>query len=240
MRHTFAVLLVSGLAASAAGADDFTVSLYGVVAPSTITYDSLRNFEAFAEQGSLAATYEAGTGYGFEAGITWNFTKNFGVGVAGGLVTRDVASEYDARVPHPLFLRRDREAEGAPDNLDYQEGQVHLDLVYTGRSGSWDFSAFAGPSYFSVTADLLGQPQFEQSFPFDAITISSVPATSYDDSGFGFNVGAGVAYRFNDRIGFGVQGRFARATVELLPPEQDPVEIEAGGFHIAGGLRIYF
>ena len=239
MRPIFAVL-VAGLAASAASASDFTVSLYGVVAPTTITYESTRTFEAFAEQGSLAAAYEAGTGYGFEAGLVWNFTRNLGVGVAGGLVTRDTDATYDARVPHPLFLRRDREAEGAPDSLDYKEGQVHLDLVYTGRSGSWDFTAFGGPSFFSVEAQLLGQPQFDQSYPFQTITITSVPAITADDTGFGFNVGAGVAYRFNDRIGFGVQGRFSRASVELIPEGQDPVEIDAGGFHIAGGLRIYF
>ena len=243
MRSTLAVLLVSGLAASAARAADaprVTVSLFGVYAPSTITYDSTLNFDAFAEHASLTSSYEAGGGPGFEAGIVWNFTRNIGVGVAGGLVTRNVDASYDARIPHPLFLRRDRAAEGAPDDLDYKEGQVHLDLVYTGRSGSFDFSVFGGGSFLSVTADLLGQPQFEQTYPFNNITISNVPKISYDDSGFGFNVGAGAAYRFSDRIGFGLQGRFTRATIELEPPGQDTVEIDAGGFQVAGGLRIYF
>jgi opacity protein-like surface antigen len=240
MRTTLAFVLVAGLAASAAQAADVTVSLFGVYAPTTISYDSVHNFTAFAEPASLTAAYEAQGGFGFEAGVVWNFTRSLGVGVAGGLVTRSVDTQYDARIPHPLFLRRDRQAEGAPDDLDYQEGQVHLDLVYTGRSGSFDFSVFGGPSFLSVTADILGEPQFQQDYPFNTISISSVPKISHDDSGFGFNVGAGAAYRFNDRIGFGLQGRFTRASIELEPPDQETVEIDAGGFQIAGGLRIYF
>jgi opacity protein-like surface antigen len=242
MRSTIAALLVTVLlAASTASAADFTLSLNGVFAPSSVTYDSVRTFNAFAEEGSITTTYDAGSGPGFEAGLVWNFSKSLGIGLSGGVVSRDTGADYDARVPHPLFLVRDRTAEGTLDSLDYQEQQGHLDLVYTGRSGSLDFSVFAGPSYFNVSSDLLGQPDYDQSYPFDSITVTNVPALSFDDTGFGFNVGAGVAYRFSKSVGFGVQGRFSRATLELAPETgQDTVEIDAGGFQIAGGLRIYF
>jgi opacity protein-like surface antigen len=240
MRTALAAFVVAGLAAPAQAAD-FTLSLNGVFAPSSITYDSTRTFEAFAEQGSITTAYDAGAGLGFEAGLVWNFTRTLGVGLAGGLVTRDTDANYTARVPHPLFLSRDRTAEGTETGLDYKEGQVHLDLVYTGRSGSFDFTLFAGPSFINVSADLLGLPEYDQSYPFETITVTNVPALSFDDNGFGFNAGAGVAYRFNPRIGFGVQGRFSRATIELVPVTgQDTVEIDAGGFQVAGGLRIYF
>jgi hypothetical protein len=244
MRSTFAALVVSSLAAASAHAADesrFTLSVNGVFAPSSVTYDSVRTFDAFAEQGRIEAAYDAGSGPGFEAGLVWNFTRSLGVGIAGGVVSRDVSADYQARVPHPLFLSRDRTAEGTVDGLDYQEAQGHLDLVYTGRSGSFDFSLFAGPSYFSFSSDLLGEPAYDQSYPYETITVTNVPAVSSDDTGFGFNVGAGLGYRFNQRIGFGVQGRFSRATIELVPVAgQDTVEIDAGGFQIAGGLRIYF
>jgi len=244
MRPTRAVLVLSGLlaAATASAADDprFTLSLNGVFAPSSVTYDGVRTFNAFAEEGRISTAYDAGSGPGFEGGLTWNFKKNLGIGVAGGVVKRDTGANYSARVPHPLFLSRDRTAEGSLD-VDYQEQQAHLDLVYTGRSGSLDFSVFAGPSYFNVSSDLLGQPDYDQSYPFETITVTSVPALSFDDTGFGFNVGAGVSYRFSRSVGFGVQGRFSRASIELVPQSgQDTVAIDAGGFQVAGGLRIYF
>jgi hypothetical protein len=245
MKATRAVLLVPGLlAASIASAADeprFTLSLNGVYGLPLSTYESVRTFQELAEEGRIEASYEAGSGPGFEAGLVWNFRRNLGVGLSGGVVSRDTDADYVAQVPHPLYLSRDRTAEGSVDGLDYQEVQLHLDLVYTGRSGSLDFTVFAGPSYFNVSSDLLGRPDYDQSYPYDTITVTNVPAISADDTGFGFNVGAGLAYRFSRSVGFGVQGRFSQATIELLPEAgQDTVEIDAGGFHIAGGLQIYF
>ncbi|HET9317936.1 MAG TPA: outer membrane beta-barrel protein [Vicinamibacteria bacterium] len=244
MRSTYAFVLVSALAASAAQAADgprVTVSLNGVFAPSSITFESARTFDAFAEEGRIDASYDAGSGPGFEAGLVFNFTRSLGVSLAGGIVSRDTAADYTTSVPHPLFLNRNRTAEGTVDNVDYKESQVHLDLVYTGRSGSFDFSIFAGPTFMSLTADVLGQPAYDQSYPFETITVTNVPALSRDDTGFGFNAGAGVGYRFSDRVGVGVQGRFSRATMELVQDDgQDTVQIDAGGFQVAGGLRIYF
>jgi opacity protein-like surface antigen len=243
MRSILAAVVLSTLAASAGAADEprFTVLINGLFAPSSITSDSTRTFNAFAEEGSIEASYDAGGGPGFEAGIVWNFSKSLGVGVSGGVVSRDTDATYTAQVPHPLFLSRPRTAEGTLSSLDYQEQQAHLDLVYTGHSGSFDFSLFAGPSYFSVSSDLLGQPDYDQEYPFETITITNVPALSFDDTGFGFNAGAGVGYRFSRNFGVGVTGRFSRATIELVPEVgKDAVELDAGGFQIAGGLRIYF
>ena len=244
MRSTLAVLALSTLAAAAASAADeprFTVSLNGAFAVTSTEYDSVRTFNAFAEEGRIETAYDAGSGPGFEAGFAWNFKRNLAVGLAGGMVTRDTSGEWTASVPHPLFLNRNRIAEGTEEDLEYTESQVHLDLIYTGRSGSFDFSAFAGPSFFNVSADLLGQPDYDQSYPFETITVTDVPALAFDDNGFGFNVGAGVGYRFTDSIGVGLTGRFSRATIELVPQTgADTVEVDAGGFQVAGGLRIYF
>ena len=244
MKSTLAVLLTSLLTASTASAADeprFTISLNGVFGLSSVGFESTRTFDAFAEEGSIEVDYDAESGPGFDAGIVWNFKRNLGVGLSGGLLSRDTTATYEAQVPHPLFLDRDRTVEGTVSDLDYKEAQVHLDLVYTGRSGSLDFTVFAGPTYFSVETDRLGVPVYDQAYPFDTITVTSVPALAADDTGFGFNVGAGLAYRFSRSVGFGVQGRFSRGTIELGPEEgQGAVEIDAGGFQIAGGLRIYF
>jgi hypothetical protein len=243
MRSTLAALALASLAATAHAADEprFTVLVNGLFAPSSVTFESTRTFDAFAEEGRIDTAYDAGAGPGFEAGIVWNFTRNLGVGLAGGVVSRDTDATYTAQVPHPLFLDRPRTAEGTEPGLEYKELQGHLDLVYTGRSGSFDFSVFAGPSFFSVTSDLLGQPDYDQSYPFETITVTDVPALSYDDTGFGFNAGAGLGYRFSDTFGVGVMGRFTRATIELVPQTgADTVEIDAGGFQVVGGIRIYF
>src|SRR5262245_55218231 len=97
MRSTLAVLAFSSLAAAGAHAADeprFTVSLNGVFAVSSSTYDSTRTFNAFAEEGRIDATYDAGTGPGFEAGFAWNFKRSLAVGLAGGMVARDTTADW--------------------------------------------------------------------------------------------------------------------------------------------------
>jgi opacity protein-like surface antigen len=231
------VVLASSGAASAA---DITLSIQGAFAPSGSEFDGSRTFTEFAEEGRIDSQYDSGKGPGFEAGIAWNFKPNLGVALAGGLVSRDASATFQASLPHPLFLNQDREAEGTVEDLDFTETTGHLDLVYTGRSGSLDFSVFAGPSVFQVKADLLGQPTYSHTYPYDAVTNVNPARTSTDATGFGFNVGAGVAYRFSKSVGFGVQGRFSRASIELEPEGGQAVELDAGGLQVAAGLRIYF
>lgn len=230
------------LSASAAGAAEprFTISAYGIFAPPSVDYSATRTFDAFAEEGSIATDYEAGKGPGGELGLTYRFSKSFGVAVAGTLVTRDTTAAYSTRVPHPLFLNRDRTAEGAVD-VEYQETAGHLDVVYLGGSGSLDFALFAGPSLVNLSAELLGDPVYSQSYPFDTITVTNVPARKIEDSGVGFNAGASLGWRFSDSFAFGVQGRFTRASMKLAPGvDAADVEIDAGGFQVGAGVRLSF
>jgi opacity protein-like surface antigen len=232
-----AVVLAAG---AAAGAADFTLAVQGAFAPQAYDFSGSRTFTEFAEEGRIDTDYDSGTGPGFEAGLTWNFKPRLGVALSGGLVTRDSSGTFRASLPHPLFLNQDRQVEDTVEDLELRELTGHLDLVYTGGSGSLDFSVFAGPSYFSVKADLLGQPQYTHAYPYDTVT-NVIPASpSSDATGFGFNVGAGVAYRFSPSVGIGIQGRFSRASIELEPEAGQTVELDAGGLQVAAGLRIYF
>jgi opacity protein-like surface antigen len=243
MTRRLSLLSLLALAAPAAQAADgprLTVSAYGVFAPPSVDYTTARTFDAFAEEGSITTDYEAGKGPGGELGLTWRFSKSFGVGVAGTVFSRDTVASYTTRVPHPLFLNRDRTAEGTVD-VEYQETAGHLDVVYTGGSGSLDFAIFAGPSFVKLSADLLGDPVYSQDYPFDEITVSNVPARTADDSGIGFNAGASLAYRFSKSVAFGVQGRFTRASLQLSPVDgEDDVEIDAGGLQVGAGFRFSF
>jgi hypothetical protein len=235
-----AVLLLSASAARAADGKRFTLSAYGVFAATSTDYQGSRTFDAFAEEASITTDYEGGTGPGGEIGLTWSFSKNFGVSLAGTFVTRDATATYTAHIPHPLYLNRSRTGEGTVD-VEYQESAAHLDVAYIGHSGSLDFSVFAGPSFVSLSADLLIDPTYSQEYPFDAITITNVPAVQLSDSGIGFNAGASLAYRFSDSFGFGVQGRFTKATMELLPGASAAgVDVDAGGLQVGAGFRFSF
>ena len=239
-RYALVVSSVLALSGGAAHAGDLTLAIQGAFAPQSYDFSGSRTFTEFAEEGRIDSDYDSGKGPGFEAGVTWNFKPSLGVALSGGLISRDASATFQASLPHPLFLNQDRQAEGTVEDLDLTETTGHLDLVYTGRSGSLDFSVFAGPSFFSVKVDLLGQPQYSHSYPYDTVTDVNPARTSTDATGFGFNAGAGVAYRFSQSVGFGIQGRFSRAAIELEPEAGQTVELDAGGLQVAAGLRIYF
>lgn len=238
-----AVAAAVAVAAPTAWAQDaprVTLSAYGVFAPAGSSYDATRTFDAFAEQGRIDTAYDPGSGPGGEIGLTYRFARRLGVSVAGTVVSRDATAVWSASVPHPLFLDRPRTAEGTID-VDYSEKAGHLDLVYLGGSGSLDFALFGGPSFVSVSTDLLGEPVYTQAYPFDEITVTNVQPLSADKSRIGFNVGAALTYRFSRSVGFGVQGRFTRATLELeRDADADPVSIDAGGFQVGAGFRFSF
>ncbi|MET0554288.1 MAG: outer membrane beta-barrel protein [Vicinamibacteria bacterium] len=242
MNRRLTLLALFGLAAPAVHAADeprLTVSAYGVFAPPSVDYTTARTFDAFAEEGRIDTDYEAGKGPGGELGLTYRFARRLGVSLAGSTVSRDTTATYSVSVPHPLFLNRPRTAEGTVD-VDYSEKAGHLDLVYLAGSGSLDLALFAGPSFVSVSADLLGEPVYSQAYPFDEITVTSVQPSAADKSGIGFNVGAAVTYRFSKSVGFGVQGRFTRASLELERDGGDPVSIDAGGLQVGAGFRFSF
>lgn len=236
----FAAAIVAAPCAWAQEAPRFTVGAYGVFSPASIGYDATRTFDSFAEEGRIDTDYDAGKGPGGELGLTFRFARRLGVGVAGSIVNRDTTATYSASLPHPLFLNRPRTAEGTVD-VDYSEKAGHLDLVYLGGSGSLDFTLFAGPSLVSVSADLLGTPVYAQEYPFDEVTVNNLQPMAADKSGIGFNAGASLTYRFSRNVGFGVQGRFTRASLELVREAgDDPVSIDAGGLQVGAGFRLSF
>lgn len=231
------------LAASGAFAQEaprVTVGAYGVFSPSSVGYDATRTFDSFAEEGRIDTEYDAGKGPGGELGLTVRVARHLGVGLAGTFGSRDTEAAYSASLPHPLFLNRPRTVEGTVD-LDYTEKAGHLDLVYLGGSGALDFTVFAGPSLVSLSTDLLGTPVYAQSYPFDEVTVNNLQPQAVKKSGVGFNAGASLTYRFSKSVGFGVQGRFTRASLELVRDDGDtPVSIDAGGLQVGAGFRFSF
>lgn len=224
-----------------AGPGKFKLMLSGAFGVTSLDFTGIRTFKEFAEDGQIAADYTDDAGPGFEAGLSYRLGRHFAVAASFGLLTRDGAADFQAALPHPLYLDKDRKVDSSIDGLSYQELAGHLDLVLTGRSGRFDFAAFAGPSFFKVKSDLIEPLQYTHEYPFDTVTVTAVPTASVDDTAFGFNVGASADYRLSDHFGLGTQVRFSRAKAELVPAGGGgAVEVDAGGLQVAAGIRVYF
>lgn len=231
-----AVLL---LATASAGAGEARIFLNGLYNVSSLKYSDSLTFTEFAEQGSLDTEYKAKAGPGIEAGLQYLFTKRLGAAASFTRVTRDSTASYSASLPHPLYLNQDRQVSGEVTDLQFQETAVHVDLVVGGRSGSLRFGAFAGPSFFKIEGDLLDRITYDQTYPYDTVRVTGTPLVKADDNPIGFNAGASLDFALGTHGGLGAQARFSRAKGELAAGQRK-VTVDAGGFDLAVGVRIYF
>ena len=239
-RLTLVVLALS-VGSLARGAERGRIFLNGTIAFGSIDFAQTRTFKEFAEEGKVASQYSTGSGTGFELGLHWRFKGRLGAMASVSRVGRDGTASVSASLPHPLYLDRPRQATTTKEGLSYRETTVHLDFVYAIPSGKrLELFLFAGPSFVDVKTDLVTKLNYRQAYPYDEVSVSGVDLAEVGDSGFGFNLGGGLDYRFGKRFGLGAQVRFTTASAKLAPPQGPTVDIDAGGFQAAMGLRVSF
>jgi hypothetical protein len=238
--HLAAALAVATFAAAPARAGEGRAWASGVFNVAKVEVSESRDFREFAEDGSVDVDYVFDGGPGGELGIEYRLKSGIGLQLAVAVATRDGSLAYAASFPHPLYLNRHRAASGEQGGLSMNETAVHLDLVYGKRGAKWEVVGFAGATLFNVEADVLDRPQYTHAYPYDSVTALPATAVSRSASKVGFNAGLSVDYRVSPKFGIGVQGRFSGATVELDTPPEGTLELDAGGFAVGAGLRLYF
>lgn len=221
---------------------DTRVELFvaGALPLADVAYSQTRSVTEYLETGRFSAEYSTKRSAGFEGGLQVNLNRRLGFAAAVIASSRDATTSYSLEVPHPLYFNQARTAEGSPAGLSYSETSFHLDVVVRGGGRRLGASGFVGVSLVSVKADLLGPPQYSQSYPFDEISVGNVPSSSVSDSPVGFNAGANVDVKLTRAVGVRAQARYVAARAKLAPAEGDTIEIDAGGFHVSLGLRIGF
>lgn len=230
--------LLAGSASAQSSDTKFKLFLDGVYA-FKIDYSEARSFDEFAETGSLNVDYTNDAGPGFAGALQFNFTPRFGLRAGASFVSRDGQARFSASLPHPLYFNQPRSAEGDISGLSYKETAIDVDLVVGGQSGKLDFNLFAGGSSVKVEADLVGGLQKTEVYPYDEVEVT-LPTASASDSPFGFNVGAGLDYRFSDRVAFGAQFVYRSAKAKLEAADGATIEVDAGGPQVSAGLRFMF
>jgi len=181
----------------------------------------------------VAQDYESGALFDIGAGIT--LFGNIGVGLSYSHTSGDGVAAVAAQIPDPLFFDRPRGASASADGLKHSENAVHLQVFYRfAVSPKLDISVGIGPTFFSVSQELIDTVTVTEPTP----TIAPVVA-KFSDSPVGINVGADATYLFTKTIGAGVLLRYASGSADFAT-SASTVSLDAGGFQIAGGLRVRF
>ena len=193
------------------------------------------------EDGSFDASYPAGDDTGFDVGGGVRVWRNLAVGANISVFSRESDAGITGQLPHPFRFDRPRAINGTAAGLARTETAVHVQALWVipvGRSVA--ITLFGGPTWFSVTQDLVTGITFDQAYPYDVATFTGASAREQSASAIGVHVGADAAYYFSEWIGVGGTVRFSRGSVEFDSPDGDTVGNDVGGVHTTAGLRIRF
>jgi len=222
--------------------DRVRVILNGALSPTTQSFSQTLTYTEYLETATLNAQLETKSTFSPDVGAQVQVFRKLGVFVAFTSSNRDEKGHFSASLPHPLYLDRPRSIEGDLSGFRYKERAFHLDLAFGGASGHFDYALFAGVSAVLVEAYLVDRGRYDQTYPYDSVTLREVPPRAVKNNPTGFNVGGRLDYRFgrSRRFGLGVQLRFSAATARLETPDSSTVKVDAGGLLAGIGTRLYF
>lgn len=193
-----------------------------------------------AEQGSDTVVYPLKSATMFDVGGGVRVWKRLAVGVAVSRYDKAVAATVDASIPHPFFFGRSRSISGSTDPLTHQETGVHLDAMWmVPVARKLGVAVFGGPTYFSVSQDIVQAVRYTEAYPYDTATFTGVTVAKQTKSKVGFNAGADVTYMLSKVVGVGGVIRFSRATVDF-GGAGSALPVDVGGVQAGGGLRLRF
>ncbi len=199
------------------------------------------------------ATIDGSQGYG--GGAIWGLGggarvwRNLVVSLNFVRYGDDMETAVNARVPHPLFLNRPREASQRIDGLKHSENQYHLTASWMIPFGEdLVLGVGAGPSFVGLAHEFpSGARVAEQDGApnFATVGIQDVTFTRGEKTATTANFGADLTYRLPfdlgqaGRLGATVGFRYAGGTADLQGPNGS-VDVKYGGAQFYGGVRVSF
>jgi Outer membrane protein beta-barrel domain len=233
------------LAASPVAAQTWTervhVSVNAGVLSGTQDFTDRFEFEENLETGSTSVDYRVQGGFTFEAGLGYRIWKGLGAGASVSFFSSDNAAATTSRVPHPFFFNQPREVVGDATDIGRSETGVHIQAMYLlNPAGPLRVVLSGGPSFFSITQDVVTSVNVVETFPYDTAEFGSADRQEESGSAVGFNVGADVFWMFNRQFGVGGLFRFSRASIDLDAPDGRQLPVDAGGVFAGGGIRLVF
>ena len=220
-----------------------TVSAGGQL--TTTSFGESTTFERFVEEGTFEADYGVGSGLLLDVGTGVRLWKGLGTGVTVSGFKRSDSTSFLLRVPHPFFFDQHREFGGEVDR-ERQELGVHIQALFMAPLGDhFRVMLSGGPSVLRIRQDVVTGVDFEERFPFDDLANPRAAFGELEETAIGFNVGADVIWMIGEAWGIGGLARYTRATVDLVVPAHGPlsgreISVDAGGAHVAGGIRVFF
>jgi opacity protein-like surface antigen len=198
-------------------------------------------FSAYAEQGDFDVAYKAEAGPVFDISGGVRVWRNLAVGAGVTSYRRTSAADVTARIPHPFFFDQRREAEGSVADVRREELAVHLDAMWmVPVTDRVSVAVFGGPSYFRLKQPIVTSLRYDDTYPYDTVTINGANTTATQENKVGYNAGADVMYMLTRTVGVGGVIRFTQAKFDLPSANNRTVSVDVGGAQAGAGVRFRF
>lgn len=180
----------------------------------------------------------------YDAGISVRLWRSLHAGVAISIFDDTGAGDVTGDVPHPLQFNRPRSVTGELTGVTRQEIGQHVSAGWLlPASGGLDFLVFGGPSVFTtdqVFLTALTLSLDKEVFPFTSLAFPGATTQIVRENVMGYHAGVDMTWRFARHIGAGLLLRYATGKKNVTPSGGTPTEVEVGGLHAGGGLRLIF
>ena len=228
--------------AAAQTTDRIFVSVDGVYQAGTKDFNDGASFPLYAETATFTTGYHVKPGPAFNIAGSGRVMRQLAVGIAVSRFSRETPIAVSASLPHPFFFNRARSLSADVTGMYREERAVHVQLrvLLPSQSPHFQAAVFGGPSFYTVTQDVLNQVGYTEAYPYDSVTATNGQSSNVSTSKVGFNAGADIAYFFTRQVGVGGTAQYAGTTIELDSAGGDKVDAKVGGFQVGGGLRLRF
>ena len=185
------------------------------------------------------ATFESSVGIGSDrlidisAGVrVW---KNVALGAGWASYSDSGTATLNASIPDPLFFDTPHARSASEPGMEHDEQQINLSVYWLQPvTDRVDVSLYAGPTFFSVTQDLLTGI----TVPSGGTTIGAVTKTTLDESTIGVHFGVDVRYLVLENVGAGAFVRYTSGKLDTTLVDGGSMDL--GGFQYGVGLRLRF
>ena len=195
--------------------------------------------EIYFEDASYGINNDFKKGNSFNVSLGYKFSSSIGIELGIDLSSRNILSDYNTSIPHPLLFNSPRDAE-KEGSSKLTENAVYLNFVYSIPISKFSLDVFGGPAYFLSKIELIKEIQFSDSYPYEQISISASTEEVKKNS-FGFNAGASFNYNIAKGLDIFVNAQYFSSSVDFEPTSDIPgLKLTLGGFRAGAGFKILF
>lgn len=207
------------------------------------TLSDSASFTLYDEQGNRRVEQSVDSGALLDFSVGSRVWRNVSVGIGYHRGASSSEASVTASVPNPVVFNASRAVAVVSGDLDRRVRAIHLQVGYMlPLTDEISVHVTAGPSFFRLTQDVIGDLAFTEAAPFTTVNAAPV-VVNRSDSAAGINIGADVTYKFWEsddyKVGAGMFLRYSAATARIRILENE-VDSDLGGLQIGFGARLRF